>query len=167
MVSRMNLESQSQEGLPTEILRESRRGFAGHDAAPPVIDHPSRRVVLALTSLAGLGVLLMCASLLVKWNVPLPRCAFKTVTGFPCFTCGATRALAALGRFEVLQALKFNPLITLACVGVPVWLGTVLLEASFAPGLHFRLPLRLKTILWLLAAAAIANWVYLLLELPK
>ena len=140
--------------------------MADHDAVPPVIDHSGRRAVLALTSLAGLVVLLMCASLLVKWNVPLPRCAFKTITGFPCFTCGSTRALAALSRFEVLQAVKFNPLITLACAAVPTWFLTTLLEASFARWPRLRLPLKLKTILWLLAPAAIINWIYLLLELP-
>ncbi|MCI0535569.1 MAG: DUF2752 domain-containing protein [Verrucomicrobiales bacterium] len=99
--------------------------------------------------------------------MPLPRCSFKTVTGLPCFTCGSTRALAALGRFEVWEALKLNPLVTLAFAAVPVWLGIALLRGVFAPQRPLHMPLRPKTISFLLGAAAILNWIYVIFQLPK
>ena len=165
-VSRMILESLSRKDFSPPGPHATRGTAADHAAAPPVIAR-SRRLFLPTASVAGLVFLLMCVSIVVKWNVPLPRCAFKTVTGFPCFTCGSTRALAALGRFEVLEALKFNPLVTLACTAAPVWLGIALLNVAFAPRLRLRLAFRLKTILSLLIIAAIGNWIYLLLELPR
>jgi hypothetical protein len=104
---------------------------------------------------------------LVRFEVPPPRCAFKTVTGLPCFTCGSTRALFALGQFQIAHAFKFNPLVTLACAAVPMWLGVSLINKVFGPRLRFQFAPRLKSILFWLAAAAILNWIYLLLALPE
>ncbi len=136
-------------------------------AAPPVVVRSHLVLVLSLASVLGLVSLILFVTTLTKWNVPLPRCAFKAVTGFPCFTCGSTRAILALGRLELFQAFQFNPFITLACVAVPVWLGVALIRTTFASRLRLRLPVRVKSVLLLLAAAVIGNWIYLLLALPE
>lgn len=44
--------------------------------------------------------------------VPVPRCLFKAVTGWPCPTCGGTRALQALLALDMAAALRLNPLVT-------------------------------------------------------
>ncbi len=45
-----------------------------------------------------------------------PSCLFRALTGVPCPTCGGTRALLALVRFDVPSALAWNPLVTLAAL---------------------------------------------------
>ena len=65
------------------------------------------------------------------------------------------------------KALKFNPLTTVACAAAPVWLGIELLNCASAPRRRLRAPFKLKTMLLLLIIAAILNWIYLLLQLPK
>lgn len=56
------------------------------------------------------AVLLM---LLASGNVPQLtdwQCPFLELTGWPCFSCGMTRALTALLQGNLLEAFKFNPL---------------------------------------------------------
>jgi hypothetical protein len=43
-------------------------------------------------------------------GLPWPRCPFLSVTGLPCVTCGATRALIAFLHGDFLSALRWNPL---------------------------------------------------------
>ncbi len=43
-----------------------------------------------------------------------PPCVFRTLTGFPCPTCGSTRSLVFLSRGDLYSALAMNPLIA-AC----------------------------------------------------
>ena len=44
-----------------------------------------------------------------------PSCFFKTITGIPCPTCGATRSVVYLASGEISAAILMNPLIAL-CV---------------------------------------------------
>ena len=93
----------------------------------------------------------------------LPECPFRWLTGLPCPTCGTTRALLALLRFEPLEALTFNPLATLAAFGLVAG-GLVAGAASIAnrplvapaPAIGRSPTLRLSIL-----AAALANWAYL------
>ena len=58
-----------------------------------------------------------------------PRCPFLTVTGFPCLTCGATRATIAFLHGNFLEAFSWNPLAFLALCGVvafDIYAGVVL-----------------------------------------
>lgn len=51
-----------------------------------------------------------------------PACPFHVLTGYPCLTCGSTRAVLALLRGEIGTALAWNPLVTLGLLGL-VWMG--------------------------------------------
>jgi hypothetical protein len=70
----------------------------------------------ALTAVAAVAAHLLSAD---QWGVTL--CFFKAVTGKPCFTCGTTRALAALGRADPGAALRAQPLVTAAALAVLTW----------------------------------------------
>src|SRR3954467_15497590 len=77
------------------------------------------------------------------------RCPAQVLLGIPCPSCGSTRALAALSRFELLNALGFNPLITVA------------LPLAAALGWFYRsrpVPARLWMVL---VGFVILNWFYL------
>ncbi len=87
-----------------------------------------------------------------------PACAFRSLTGVPCATCGGTRALLALARFDVPASLAWNPLVALAAALFLVG-GLVALARAFrGQGVPDGAPPR-----WAgLAAAAVlaANWAF-------
>lgn len=94
-------------------------------------------------------------------HLGLPPCGFLAATGRPCPTCGVTTAyvLAAHGRFR--DALMTQPfgLVILLCVA-----GGILTSAAAAVTGRSALPLvtprRLAAALAVLAATALASWVY-------
>lgn len=93
-----------------------------------------------------------------------PPCHLRQWTGFPCPTCGATRAVLALVRFEWLEAIRVNPLATVGVAG--------LLAAGLAAPFWIRAGGRIPVLtrgarrgaLWTAVAAAAANWIYLALS---
>src|SRR6188474_3744575 len=58
------------------------------------------------------------AALWLGMGLAWPRCPFLAVTGFPCLSCGATRALIAFAHGDFSRALFWNPLAFLAFWGV-------------------------------------------------
>lgn len=90
-----------------------------------------------------------------------PPCHLRVWTGFPCPTCGSTRAVLAMVRLEWLDAIRVNPLATLGVVGA-LAAG---LAAPFWIRAGGRIPVLTRRgrrgILWSLVAAVAANWVYL------
>ena len=63
--------------------------------APLEIDHEALWLLVGSASLCLLGVALATP------GIQLPRCAFKTITGLPCPTCGLTRTIIALSRGDL------------------------------------------------------------------
>ena len=49
---------------------------------------------------------------------PATLCPFRAFTGLPCPFCGGTTAAVKLGHFDVLGALRANPVIVLGAVVV-------------------------------------------------
>lgn len=66
-------------------------------------------VVLALAGV-GAAAALALAPGLARFA---PACVFHALTGLPCPSCGATRAVVALAGGDVGVAFGFNPLVTL------------------------------------------------------
>lgn len=58
----------------------------------------------------------MAASVLPLLAVA-PSCVWKGLTGIPCPTCGATRALVLLAHGDIAQALIMHPLVALGVIG--------------------------------------------------
>jgi hypothetical protein len=54
-------------------------------------------------------------------RLPFTVCVFKAVTGWPCLTCGSTRALALLFARDVVGAFAMNPLATLLAAALLPW----------------------------------------------
>lgn len=87
-------------------------------------------------------------------------CPFKSLTGYPCPTCGVTRSALALSHFDFAGALLHYPLATLAwlfLIGGGLLAGlSVLLGIPLPPP-----PQRLRPWQrWTLMAAVLANWAY-------
>ncbi len=111
----------------------------------------------------GLGACVLGGAWLA-WDLPRPECNFRLLTGWPCPTCGTTRAVVALTRGDVLSALQWNPLVT---TGFAVSAAYLLYAAVVVlgrlprwrpPALDPPWPLTLR-----IGAAALllGNWAYL------
>ncbi len=126
------------------------------------LDHERLWASLAL---AGV-VLLALGQVSSQFELPIPLCPLKVLSGLPCPTCGGTRALRALGHGALLTALRFNPLVTLAALSaIPCLVYAALvtlfgwprIRVLLAPSDH-RL---LRAGAWV---AILANWAFLLID---
>ena len=93
------------------------------------------------------------------------RCTFKTLTGWPCLTCGMTRSLIALRRLNVAGAFAMNPLVAAAALfaalfGVYALVAVVFRTRRIRLGLTRRLEMHAIRIAIVVIAAA--NWLYLI-----
>ena len=108
------------------------------------------------------GAVLVCAAaapfapILAKG---LPPCPFHWLTGFPCATCGGTRALLALGRFELLAAIGWNPLVAVA--GILFAIGGIAALGLAALGRDVRVPNPTWGLRIALGLALVSNWAFL------
>ena len=127
---------------------------------PLEVDHEALWLLVGSASLCLLGVALATP------GIQLPRCAFKTITGLPCPTCGLTRTIIALSRGDVDRALFMNPLATIVCAA-----GLLYLLYSVAV-LTLRLP-RLRPTLSAIGARRVrigavallaTNWLWLIVH---
>ena len=122
------------------------------------------RVVTAPMMFAGLA---LAAGVMARFSgldhAGIAFCYFKALTGYACFTCGTTRALAHLARFDVPSAFAVQPLVTVGTLGLIAWgiADALLLLASKRtqikmsgrfPGVAFAVGVVLS----------ILNWLYLL-----
>ncbi|MBK8000772.1 MAG: DUF2752 domain-containing protein [Verrucomicrobia bacterium] len=105
----------------------------------------------------------------MRWQLPLPFCGLRELTGIPCPACGSTRSLLAWTHLDPIAAFRFNPLFFLACSGVGLWAGLAAWDRvaggnllSRAHRLCQRLP-RLRIFL----GALFVDWLYLYLTLPR
>ena len=78
------------------------------------IDHELIWLVVSVTA-GATG--LLAFGLGLNW----PRCPFLAITGFPCLTCGATRATIAFLHGNFSLAWWWNPLASLALCGVALF----------------------------------------------
>lgn len=110
-------------------------------------------LVVAGALVAG-GLYLLAAALTGSGWV----CAWKSSTGWPCASCGGTRSLALLAAGEWREAVKLNP-------GVMALVAGVVVAAMYAAAvLVFRFEPwrpRMPAWRWVLGAAFVLNWVYL------
>lgn len=115
---------------------------------------------LAAAAAAGVAALKLLAP-----YVALPPCLFRTLTGWPCPSCGGTRCVLALASLDLPAAAAGNPLVLLAAVGL---MAATLLHAaerllqrpllSPEPLLH-----RPALVRGVAVGMVLANWAYLIL----
>jgi hypothetical protein len=88
-------------------------------------------------------------------------CVFRNVTGVPCPTCGSTRAALAAIEGRPIEAIVFNPLVTVAGALTIAWL---VLRVGCRRRIEFDLAPRQRTLVWIVIGVLFgANWVYVIL----
>lgn len=111
----------------------------------------------------GIGLLAAGAvALLGIDRLPLSICFLKALTGIPCPTCGATRALAHLIRLDPAGAFAMNPLAASAALVIAAWALADLALLPSRRAFFFELaPGPARLVRAVAVAALAANWLYL------
>jgi len=126
--------------------------------APQKLDYE----LLGLTMSVGAGLAL--AAWLAA-QMPTPRCTFRSLTGLPCITCGATRAAIQFFHGHFGASLSYNPLAFLAFCGLIVFdLYALVVVMCRAPRLRVENFSQAEKFAARSIAIAFmaANWLYLL-----
>jgi hypothetical protein len=117
---------------------------------------------------AVIGIMLLLIVLVMRlvpqqWQPDHP-CVFHRLTGYPCITCGGTRAARALGRLEPAKALRSNPLVAswlLLVVPHAMWVALSRLLNLPRPRIVPESRRDRRILGGLLVAGLLANWAYL------
>ncbi len=112
----------------------------------------------------GIGVVVAAVVGLVGLDrLPIAFCVFKGLTGWPCPTCGSTRAVGRLFGFDLAGALAMNPLTTVVAVVIAAWAVADLVLLPRRRSLRVGLsPSAARYLRGAALLAFLANWVYLL-----
>jgi hypothetical protein len=116
--------------------------------------------------LVGLTAAAMACVAVFSSTVPVLLCPFREMTGMACPTCGATRALIALLKGDVMTAFRMNPVVAAATSGLVPYLAYAVIAAAF--GLP-RVRLRFSATDWVLCRATVvavtlATWAFLIVD---
>lgn len=128
--------------------------------APGETDHEKLWASVA----AALVVMFAAWVAWVEW--PPVICPMHAVTGWPCPTCGATRALFALAAGDPGRALRLNPLVAGAVLlAIPYVAYAAIVALLGLPRLRVRVGARGATLARAAAVTAVlANWVFLIAD---
>ena len=110
--------------------------------------------------------------------VPLDRimadvgyeCGFRRLTGYPCPSCGATRAWILVAALRFREAFRLSPLAALLFLGivlyVPYALGTLVLRTRRVriTGVSRK---GWRRVVLVLAALVMINWAYMIVQTHK
>ena len=113
--------------------------------------------------LAGIAALAAAAVALLHLDaLPFTVCFFKAVTGWPCATCGSTRALARLFHADLAGAWGMNPLAATGMMALLPWGAADLALMPRGRALRVELgPAAARAARAGIVAAVVVNWVYL------
>jgi hypothetical protein len=98
-------------------------------------------------------------------QLPVPQCTFRTISGLPCVTCGATRGAMALVQGDVSTAFWLNPLVFVGIAAVALFdIYALIVLLAGAQRLRVVLPARrARSVLVAISCSALLlNWIYLL-----
>lgn len=115
--------------------------------------------VVATSALLGLAWLERVGS-------PPLVCPFRALTGWPCPTCGMTRAMVALLGGDLAGSLRLNPIVPPAVCVMALYVPYAIVVAHLSlPRLRVRLDVRDWTVLrWVTGAGALALWLFLIAD---
>ena len=118
---------------------------------------PLGAILAGITGLAALAV-----GLLHLDALPFTVCFFKLATGWPCLTCGSTRALGRLVHGDVAGAWLMNPVAATGMLALLPWGAADLALMARGRSLGLELsPAAARIVRTVAIAAVVLNWAYL------
>ena len=119
--------------------------------------------------LAAVAGLFTAGRLLPYFPWRLPVCGWRMLTGLPCPLCGSTRCAIAWSHGRVAEAFALNPLAAIAGLALLLWLALKLCDWCCSRQWSERIWQGAQRKPWpsVLLVAALVNWIYLMLRLPK
>lgn len=93
-------------------------------------------------------------------------CLIKKVTGYPCPSCGTTRAILLLSEGKILESIQMNPfgvLVFALMLLLPFWIGIDLIrkkETFYQFYLKTEKIIRLPWVAILLILLVVLNWIW-------
>ena len=133
-----------------------------HQIAPREIDHELVWLLVSSGTFLGLGLWLNA-------GLPTPQCAFHTLTGLPCVTCGATRSVFQFLHGHFAASLFLNPLAFFVYGGIAIFdLYAIIVLVTGRSRLRFGNFSRTEKVFvrGIVIALLAGNWLYLLTARP-
>lgn len=124
------------------------------------------RLVAPSVSLFAVIALLIAARTYQNWPVKAPSCSLRVFTGIPCVGCGGTRAMSALSRADVVEAMRYNPLVVLGGLVIVLWFLWTLLTIKRQQRVVGESKKMVKGWTVVIFLLVLLNWVYLICYLP-
>jgi hypothetical protein len=130
---------------------------------PPIIAPPRRRqfpapLIFLACVLAAIGIALTLGA----FQITLPACSLKRMTGIPCAFCGGTRCLQELGHLHFVEAFWLNPLVTIAALAAAPLALISFLHPKWLDRIIRKIPI-IPVALTLFAL----NWIFVIKFLPR
>lgn len=113
-----------------------------------------------------LGFLYLFYSIQFSESSSFGACMIKNVTGFPCPSCGTTRAVRLLWQGNILESLKMNPfgiLVFMIMIFAPLWIAFDLIfkKQTFLNWYNkIEFTVRTKWIAIVLILLVLLNWIW-------
>jgi len=108
----------------------------------------------------------IASAITVKILHNLPVCPFKTLTGYPCLTCGGTRCLAEMAHLSLWESFKYNPFIWVTVIGMiffSIYIAVALIsKKSISISMT---PSEEKAVRIAIISLMAINWIYLIIFL--
>ncbi len=128
-----------------------------------VFGETDHELIWLSVSVASLGL----AATWLSLGLPWPQCAFHTITGHPCATCGMTRSAIQFFHGHFFAALRWNPLVFAALCGLSIFDGyafVVLITRSPRLRIGYFTAGERNFVRLFFVALLLLNWVYLLVD---
>jgi hypothetical protein len=133
-----------------------------HQITAQEIDHELIWLLVSLGTLLGFALWFAA-------RLPMPQCAFHTLTGLPCVTCGTTRAVVQFFHGHFAASFLFNPLAFVALCGLLAFdLYALAVLIAGTPRLRLANLSRSEKNLARCAGVLLlaSNWLYLVIARP-
>jgi hypothetical protein len=131
---------------------------------------PERNPLPRLLAFIYLAIALLLALAFSFWGPVIEHTAFcplRRSLGLPCPTCGGTHAALALVRLNPAEALRQNPLVTLAALLLVLWVGLASLT-TVVPSWRREIALTeggRRLLRWAVVLLVLGTWLYEILRL--
>lgn len=124
------------------------------------------KLYLVLITACFIGFLYLFYSINYSESSHIGACMIKNVTGYPCPSCGTTRAVRLLWQGKILESLAMNPfgmVVFIIMVAMPLWIAYDV-KAKKQTFFNFynkmEITVRTKWLAVILVLLVLLNWIW-------